>query len=115
MSCCVLRHPWSTILETEIWECAVLTVFGAIGMKTNTGNRRRELLERLLTPDGKPKNGLETESSLNSVDVAASFEMTERAIRKLAAKGELPYIRTLGGGRLLYPASEIAALYAHRG
>ncbi len=83
-------------------------------MKTNpdTGKRRRELLERLFTPDGKPREGLETESSLNSADVAALFEMTERAIRKLAAKGELPHIRTLGGGRLLYPANEITALYA---
>ena len=39
------------------------------------------------------------------------FQMTERSIRKLAAGGRLPHMRTLGGGRLLYPPHEIAALY----
>ncbi len=79
---------------------------------TDPGKRRRELLELLFTPEGTPREELETQRSLSSADVAALFQMTERAIRKLAAKGELPHMRTLGGGRLLYPADEIAALYA---
>ncbi|MCC7368831.1 MAG: helix-turn-helix domain-containing protein [Chloroflexi bacterium] len=56
--------------------------------------------------------GLQETLPLSSADVAALFRMSERAIRLWAAKGELPHMRTLGGGRLLYPADEIAALYA---
>ena len=74
--------------------------------------RRRELLDRLLTPEGKPREGLETEKSLSSSDLAALFEMTERSIRKRAAEGQLPHTRTLGGGKLLYPAKDIAVLYS---
>ena len=77
----------------------------------NSSVRRCELLTRLFTPDGKPKEGLENQQSLSSADVAALFEMKERAVRKLAADGRLPHTRTLGGGRLLYPPHEIAALY----
>jgi hypothetical protein len=86
----------------------------AVEMKAHFDHskRRRELLDLLLTPDGKPREGLETEKSLSSSDVAALFEMTERSIRKRAADGQLPHIRTLGGGRLLYPAKEIAVLYS---
>ena len=73
--------------------------------------RRRKLLERLFLPDGNPKDELATEDFLSSGDVAALFQMTERSIRKLAAAGQLPHRRTLGGGRLLYPADEIAELY----
>lgn len=49
---------------------------------------------------------------LSSADVAALFRMSERAIRLWAAKGEIPHLRTLGGGRLLYPADAIATLFA---
>lgn len=77
---------------------------------TGSDERQRELLELLFMPEGKPREGLETQS-LSSADVAVLFQMTERAIRKLAAKGKLPHMRTLGGGRLLYPADEIAVLY----
>ena len=77
----------------------------------DNGGRRREVLARLFTSDGTPRAGLENVSPLNSADVAALFRMTERAIRMQAAKGELPHMRTLGGGRLLYPADEIAAMY----
>lgn len=73
--------------------------------------RRCELLSRLFTSDGKPREGLENQQSLSSADVAALFQMKERAIRKLAADGRLPHMRTLGGGRLLYPPHEIAELY----
>ena len=82
----------------------------AIG--SDAESRRREVLERLFTPDGKPRVGLDESRALGSADVAALFRMTERAIRLLAAKGKLPHMRTLGGGRLLYPADEIAVLYA---
>lgn len=74
-------------------------------------DRRRDVLARLFAPDGKPKLGLKDAPLLSSADVAALFRMSERAIRLWAAKGELPHMRTLGGGRLLYPADEIAALY----
>jgi len=77
----------------------------------DNGGRRRAVLARLFTPAGTPRAGLEHVSPLNSADVAALFRMTERAIRMQAAKGELPHMRTLGGGRLLYPADEIAAMY----
>ena len=82
-------------------------------MKTisDPGVRRCELLARLFRPDGQPREGLENQQSLSSADVAALFQMKERAVRKLAADGRLPHMRTLGGGRLLYPAHEIAALY----
>ena len=73
--------------------------------------RRSELLTRLFTPDGRAREGLENQTSLSSADVAALFQMTERSIRKLAADGRLPHMRTLGGGRLLYPAHQIAVLY----
>ena len=79
--------------------------------KLNPTIRRRKLLERLFLPDGNPKDGLEAENALSSADVAALFQMTERSIRKLASTGQLPHRRTLGGGRLLYPADEIAELY----
>ena len=104
---------WSRIAETEFWEHTALVTLKRGDMETvpDTARLRRELLERLLTPDGSPREGLETERSLSTADVAALFQMTERAIRKLAAKGEVPHMRTLGGGRLLYPAYEIAALY----
>ena len=74
-----------------------------------------KLLELLFTSDGRPREGLEAEAFLSSADVAALFQMTERSIRKpkaVAAAGQLPHRRTLGGGRLLYPAHEIALLYA---
>jgi predicted DNA-binding transcriptional regulator AlpA len=74
--------------------------------------RRREVVARLFEPNGKPRAGLKDAPPLRSADVAALFRMSERAIRLWAAKGELPHMRTLGGGRLLYPADEIAALYA---
>ena len=82
-------------------------------MKTTleVSTRRCELLTRLFTPDGRLREGLENEQSFNSADVAALFQMTERSIRKLAADGRLPHMRTLGGGRLLYPPREIALLY----
>lgn len=80
---------------------------------SDTGRRRRELLARLFTPDGEPRDELENAPPLSSADVAALFRMSERAIRLRASKGELPHMRTLGGGRLLYPVDQIAALYAH--
>jgi hypothetical protein len=79
---------------------------------TSKTDRRRKVLARLFAPDGKPKPGLTEAPPLSSADVAALFLMSERAIRFWAAKGELPHMRTLGGGRLLYPANEIAALFA---
>jgi len=82
----------------------------AIG--SDVDRRRRDVLDRLITPDGKPREGLQDAPTLNSADVAALFQMTERSIRMLATKGDLPHTRTLGGGRLLYPAVEIAELYA---
>lgn len=78
---------------------------------SDTGKRRREVLEHLFTPEGKPRAGLEDAPPLSSADVAALFQMSERSIRMWAAKGELPHMRTLGGGRLLYPADQIATLY----
>ena len=88
-------------------------VFEALDMSTvpDSSVRRCELLSRLFTPDGKPREGLENQQSLSSADVAALFQMTERSIRKLAADGRLPHMRTLGVGRLLYPPHEIADLY----
>ena len=82
-------------------------------MKTtpDVNTRRCELLTRLFTPEGSPREGLENQQSLSSADVAALFQMKERSIRKLAADGRLPHMRTLGGGRLLYPAHQIAVLY----
>ena len=82
-------------------------------MKTipDVSARRCELLAHLFTPDGRVREGLENEQSFSSADVAALFQMTERSIRKLAADGRLPHLRTLGGGRLLYPPREIALLY----
>ena len=77
----------------------------------NNNVRRSELLTRLFTLDGRPGEGLENQTSLSSADVAALFQMTERSIRKLAADGRLPHMRTLGGGRLLYPVHQIAVLY----
>ena len=77
----------------------------------DSSTRRSELLARLFMPNGRPRQGLENQASLSSADVAVLFQMTERSIRKLAADGRLPHMRTLGGGRLLYPAHEIAALY----
>jgi hypothetical protein len=77
-------------------------------------DRRRQVLARLFGPDGKPIPGLTDAPPLSSGDVAALFRMSERAIRLWAAKGELPHMRTLGGGRLRYPADEIAALYVKR-
>ena len=82
-----------------------------MSISSDSSVRRCELLSRLFTPDGKPKEGLENQQSLSSADVAALFQMKERAVRKLAADGRLPHMRTLGGGRLLYPPCEIAALY----
>ncbi len=76
-----------------------------------TSKRRRELLALLLTPTGEPKSGLANEPPFSTADVAILFRMSERAIRLRAAKGQLPHTRTLGGGRLLYPADQIAALY----
>ena len=82
-------------------------------MKTvpGIGNQRYDLLARLFTPDGRPKEGLEGEKPLSSSEVAVLFQMTERSIRKLASEGRLPHMRTLGGGRILYPPREIAVLY----
>lgn len=74
--------------------------------------RRRKLLMRLFLVNGDPKSDLEDEAPLSSTDVAALFQMTDRSIRLKAAKGDLPHTRTLGGGRLLFPAVEIAELYA---
>jgi hypothetical protein len=79
-----------------------------------TGERRSELLTRLFTPTGKPRANLRDEPPLSSGDVAALFQMTDRAIRMWASKGNLPHERTLGGGRLHYPADKIAELYAAR-
>jgi phage terminase Nu1 subunit (DNA packaging protein) len=78
----------------------------------DSDRRRRELLARLLAPNGQPRAELKDAPPLNSAEVASLFRMSERAIRVWAAKGELPHMRTLGGGRLLYPADAIAALYA---
>lgn len=78
---------------------------------SDSSTRRSELLARLFTPNGSPRQGLETQECLSSADVAVLFQMTERSIRKLAAGGRLPHMRTLGGGRLLYPPREIAVLY----
>ena len=66
--------------------------------------RRRKLLMRLFLVNGDPKPDLEDEAPLSSTDVAALFQMTDRSIRLQAAKGDLPHTRTLGGGRLLFPA-----------
>ncbi len=79
---------------------------------TDTTKRRREVIERLFTVNGIPKAHLEDAPPLSSGDVAALFQMSERTIRLWAAKGALPHIRTLGGGRILYPADQIVALYA---
>ena len=77
----------------------------------NVESKRDEVFARLFTPDGSAKADLDRSPPLTSSDVAALFRMTERAIRMQAAKGILPHMRTLGGGRLLYPPQEIAALY----
>lgn len=84
---------------------------GKMSTSQDVSVRRCELLTRLFTPDGTPRERLEDQQCLNSADVAALFQMTERSIRKLAADGRLPHMRTLGGGRLLYPPDEIAAMY----
>ena len=76
--------------------------------------RRRQVWARLFTLKGEMRAGLEDEPPLSSGDVALLFRMSERAIRMWAAKGELPHMRSLGGGRLLYPADQIAALYLDR-
>ena len=76
--------------------------------------RRRDLLARLLAPDGRPRPGLTSDPLLNSTDVAALFEMSERVIRLWAVQGQLPHVRSLGGGRLRYRPDEIAALYSQR-
>ena len=83
-------------------------------MEDNHSDRRRrpELLMRLLLANGDPRPDLEHERPLSSTDVATLFQMTDRSIRLQAAKGDLPHSRTLGGGRLLFPADEIAELYA---
>ena len=73
---------------------------------------RREVLARLFAPNGQPRAELADAAPLSSAEVASLFRMSERAIRVWAAKGEVPHMRTLGGGRLLYPADAIAALYA---
>lgn len=83
-----------------------------INRTSDTTKRRREILERLFTIDGLPRAHLEDAPPLSSGDVAALFQMSERTIRLWAAKGTLPHTRTLGGGRILYPADQIAALYA---
>ncbi|MFH1740140.1 MAG: helix-turn-helix domain-containing protein, partial [bacterium] len=70
------------------------------------------LLTRLIDQNGRPKPGLENESPLSTKDVAVLFRMSERGIRVQAAKGKLPHTRTLGGGKLLFPADRIAELYA---
>lgn len=75
---------------------------------------QREVLARLFTPEGNFQPGLEDAPPLSSGDVATLFRMSERTIRLWAAQGELPHLRSLGGGRLLYPASRIAVLYAQR-
>ena len=77
----------------------------------DVSTRRYEILARLFTADGGLREGLESEKPLSSADVAVLFQMTERSIRKLAADGRLPHMRTLGGGRILYPPGEIAVLY----
>jgi hypothetical protein len=76
--------------------------------------RRRRVVARLFARNGRPRPGLEDAQPLTSADVAALFRMSERAIRLWAGRGELPHMRTLGGGRLLYPADGIAAVYAER-
>lgn len=78
---------------------------------SDSSTRRSELLARLFTPNGSARQGLENQESLSSSDVAVLFQMTERSIRKLAAGGRLPHMRTLGGRRLLYPPHEIDTLY----
>lgn len=88
------------------------TTENSMGTALDSGTRRRDVLARLFTEDGELKAGLQDVPPLNSAEVAALFQMSERAIRVWAAKGELPHMRTLGGGRLLYPADRIAALYA---
>ena len=76
--------------------------------------RRREVVARLFAPDGTTRSGLKDARPLQPAEVAALFRVSERAIRVWAVKGELPHMRTLGGGRLLYPADAIAALMAER-
>ena len=108
-----------TPLKLDYRELQAFTAIRALGVfearemsiTPDSSVRRCELLSRLFTPDGKPREGLENQQSLSSADVAALFQMTERSIRKLAADGRLPHMRTLGGGRLLYPPHEIADLY----
>ena len=77
----------------------------------DSGTQRSQLLARLFTPNGRPRQGLGNQKSLGSPEVAALFQMTEQFIRKSAADGRLPHMCTLGGGRLLYPPHEIGALY----
>lgn len=106
-------HTGESNIEGEFWEYAVLADFEVSQMQTSSDRRTRrsELLAHLFTPNGSPRQGLENHESLSSADVAVLFQMTERSIRKLAAGGRLPHMRTLGGGRLLYPPHVIAALY----
>lgn len=83
-----------------------------VNRASDTNERRREVRDRLFAINGLPRAHLEDVPPLSSGDVAALFQMSERTIRIWAAKGTLPHIRTLGGGRILYPADQIAALYA---
>lgn len=59
---------------------------------SDTARRRREVIERLFTPDGKIIADLEDTPPLNSADVAALFRMSERTIRVWARKKKVaPY------------------------